>query len=53
MTTCNQCNNAINAEDASYDDRTAQYYCGRACFLDWADANIEEITDFYERMNVN
>ena len=52
MTTCSQCNAAVSPEDAAYDDRTGKYFCRRACFLDWADDNHEEITDFYIRLNV-
>lgn len=56
MTKCNSatCGRNIEVpEDAVYDDRTSTYYCNEDCFRDWADDNFEEITAFYERMNVN
>lgn len=49
---CSQCNAEVSPEDASYDERQAQYFCNVDCFRDWADEHFEVITEFYERMNV-
>lgn len=50
---CSQCTATISPEDAAYDERQAQYFCKVDCFRDWEDDNHDELTDFYERMNVN
>lgn len=49
---CAQCNVTVIPEDSVYDDHTSQYFCDKACFLDWADDNNEVITEYYVRLNV-
>ena len=53
MTKCAQCNAEVSPEDATYDDRQAQYFCNISCFRDWADDNFDVITEFYEKLNVS
>lgn len=50
--TCAQCNATLSPEDGAYDEQTQAYFCNVDCFRDWADEHFEEITEFYERMNV-
>jgi hypothetical protein len=50
---CTQCNATIyEGRRAIYDDYRQQYFCGRACFDEWAAGNAEFIQRFYERMNI-
>ncbi|QIG62575.1 hypothetical protein [Sporosarcina phage Lietuvens] len=54
--TCNECNADLNAADphtdATYDDHAQVYYCDVDCFRAWADGHFDEVTAYYERMNV-
>ena len=50
---CEQCNSPLTPEDAVYDDNTYRYYCDMECFYDWADDNVEDVIEYYERMNVH
>lgn len=50
--TCANCGASIAPDNAIYDDREHIYHCDRACFHEWADAHFDEVTAFYERLNI-
>lgn len=54
---CAQCNAILDATDphteAAYDEQAQQYFCDVDCFRDWADEHFDEVTAYYEKMNVN
>jgi len=51
--TCAQCGVTIIPEDSVYDDHTSEFFCDKACFLDWADDNMDVVSDFYVRLNIS
>lgn len=49
---CDQCGGLVDLDDALYDEHSEQYFCDRECFLDWADDHFDEVTEFYEKLNL-
>lgn len=49
--TCVECGRI--ASDGIYDERAEVYFCGRACFDDWADGNFEVVIAYYVRKNLH
>lgn len=50
---CGYCAKTIDKGDAVYDERRGAYYCDIDCFRSWADDNVDDVIEYYERMNVH
>jgi len=48
---CAVCGTDINAPDAMYDERREEFLCDRSCFEDNIAKNLEDISEWYFRMN--
>lgn len=50
---CASCQAAGFDIDMLYDERNENYFCDEDCFLEWADANFEEVSRYYYDANIN
>lgn len=50
---CVNCGAERLASDLLFDELAEHYVCDRACFDEWHESNIEEVGDYYWRMNID
>jgi len=49
---CVNCGAERLASDLLFDEQAEHYVCDRECFDEWHENNIEEVGDYYWRMNI-
>jgi hypothetical protein len=51
---CYSCQTSIPEDKfVKYDDKADEYFCDEGCFEDWAEYFIDDVIDFYKRMNIS
>lgn len=49
---CANCGASNGAGDMLYDSRADNYVCDHDCFDEWADGNMDVVSEYYYGMNI-
>lgn len=50
---CSNCGREGFVSEMEFDDEAIHYVCDRQCFDEWHSDNVEQVGDYYYRMNVD